>query len=321
MSQALLHPPIPGIGSADPALSVRNLSVDFRARRGNTRIAVRQLSFDVAEGECLALIGVAGSGKTTTLDALCGLLPNQARIASGMAIHGGQDLLSLSPRRIAALRGTTIAVLRHDVNRLLDPLYRIREHLAEALRQARLPALAKAPRDWLPIFYELGFVEPESVLARRPNELPTSLLQRTILAIALLTGAKLILADEPTAGMDAIAEAQFLHLLDELRRRRNVAIVLGTGSFGVARFLADRVLMLYEGGEVESGTTDDLLATPKSPYTQALVSCVPKMGEYRSRLGEVRMEAVRAAAQQVMGNIPALSGQQNLGAQDQGSDD
>lgn len=305
-------PPLPIQTAADEApgglLSVRGLTVDFRARRGETRVAVRRLSFEVAEGECLALVGVAGSGKSSVLQALSGLLPRGARVSSGVADMEGQDLLTLSRRRLARLRAGHIAVLRHDVDRLFDPLYRMRDHVAEAVRHARQPGLGRAERDWLPVFYELGFIEPEILLGRRPDELPPHLLQRTVLAIAVLTGARLILADEPTAGLDAIAESQFLHLLDDLRHRRKLGIVLGTGSFGVARFLADRVTVLYQGGEIESGPTDRVLAEPRSYYTKSLIGCVPRIGEYRPRLGEVGDEALRTANRHVRGAVPRALG-------------
>ena len=145
----------------------------------------------------------------------------------------------------------------------------------------------------MPILYEVGLVEPESMLGKYPDQLPEITVQRLLFAMALMRGVELLIADEPTSELDATAESQILRLLNELRESRGLTILLLTHNFGILSNLADRVAVMFEGTIVETGPADQILQKPKSGYTRALLDCVPKLGERRERLGEVDHVTVR----------------------------
>ncbi len=284
----------------EPLLRVVDLTIELAKRRGSVVDAIRGVSFEVPRGGIFALVGVTGSGKSEIALSLTGLLPGHwARLQSGEVWFDGEDLLTLSRGRLRELRATRIAYLFREPDALLNPLYTIGEHLSEALgrRGKRL-----TPEMLLQIaeqFYEVGLVEPEMILPRRPLELKRSVRQRVMLAMALLGGAELIIADEPTSQMDALAEMQFIELLRELRNKRQLSVLLVTHNFGIVEGLADEVAVVFSGGIVESGKAEALVRNPANLYTRQLVDCVPKLGGRRKLLGELNLNGVRSATEAV----------------------
>jgi len=281
-------------------LQVKNLQVELAGRRGGLAggmvEAIRDVSFEVRKGSVFALVGVTGSGKSEIALSLTGLLPgNWARVSGGEVWFDGEDLLVQSKRRLRDLRATRIAYLFREPDALLNPIFTIAEHLAEALGRRGRKLSAEMRQRIDEQFYEVGLVEPEMILPRRPLDLKRSVRQRVMLATALLCGAELIIADEPTSQLDAMAEMQFVELLMELRRKRRLTLLLATHNFGIIEGLADEVVVLFSGGIVEAGSADEVIKNPRNRYTRQLIDCVPRLGGRRDRLGELSADGVQAA--------------------------
>ena len=281
-------------------LRVNNLQVELAGRRGGAAggmvEAIRGVSFQVRKGSAFALVGVTGSGKSEIALSLTGLLPgNWAQVSGGEVWFDGEDLLLQSKRRLRDLRATRIAYLFREPDALLNPIFTIAEHLAEALgrRGRKLSTEMRLRIDEQ--FYEVGLVEPEMILPRRPLELKRSVRQRVMLAMALLCGAELIIADEPTSQLDAMAEMQFVELRMELRRKRRLTLLLATHNFGIVEGLADEVAVLFSGGIVEAGPAAEVVKNPRNRYTRQLIDCVPRLGDRREQLGELSPAGVQAA--------------------------
>lgn len=203
------------------------------------------------------------------------------------------DLYEERYRRLRRLRRGPVAYLFRDIQSQLNPRLTMRQHIRESIELAGKKKEFKDEQSWLPVLYEVGLVEPERLLGRYPDQLPDVLVQRLLIAMALIRGAEFLIADEPTSVLDATAERQILRLLRELCESRGLTILLLTHNFGILDGLADRVAVMFEGQIVESGPTDSLLGEPQSLYTRSLLNCVPRLGERRTRLGEVDHVAVR----------------------------
>lgn len=304
-----LSDPAPGASHAVPQegdliLQVSGLRVDLAGRRGPAAgggvQAIRGVSFEVRRGSIFAMVGVTGSGKSEIALSLTGLLPGHwATVREGRVLFDGVDLLTLSRRELRRLRASRIAYLFREPDGLLNPMFTIAEHLAEAMgRRGR--KLTAEMRDRIDReFYEVGLVEPEMILPRRPFELRRPTRQRVMLAMALLGGAELIIADEPTSQLDAMAEMQFVELLLALRQRRQLTLLLATHNIGIVDGLADEVAVLFSGGIVESGPANSVLRRPQNLYTRQLVGCVPRPGRRRAKLGELDASGVAAAREAV----------------------
>ncbi|MCP5541535.1 MAG: ABC transporter ATP-binding protein [Akkermansiaceae bacterium] len=306
--------PKPGLGEtlgkAPPLLEVAGVTIDYPRKGGAEPVlGARNVSFWLDPGEVMALVGATGSGKTTLTRALGGLLPRRARVLGGTAVlspginpdgrHRPVDLLAAPARQMRLLRRERLAYLTREFSTQLNPLLTIRRHIREAVRLGRRSIEFAAEAAWMPVLYDVGLVEPETLLDRFPAQVPGIALQRLLVAMALMRGVEILIADEPTSSLDAAAGAQFLRLLDDLRKRHRLAILFVTHSFGAVRGFADRVAVLFEGGVIETGLADQVLNRPKSDYTRALLDCVPRLGEKRARLGEVDRVAARDAAARV----------------------
>jgi ABC-type dipeptide/oligopeptide/nickel transport system ATPase component len=295
----------------EPLLRVSDLHIQLARRRGSVVDEIRSVSLQIDRGSIFALVGVTGSGKSELALSLTGLLPDQwARVQSGEVWFDGQDLLALSHRHLRQLRATRIAYLFRETDALLNPVYTVAEHVAEALGRRGRKMNPETGQQIAEQFYEVGLVEPEMILPRRPMDLQRSVRQRVMLAIALLCGAELIIADEPTSQLDAMAEMQFIKLLSELRFKRALSILLVTHNFGIVDGIADEVAVMFSGGIVESGTAAEVIHQPKNLYTQQLIDCVPRLREGRSRLGELDPAGVRAAYESVGEDAQLLPGRE-----------
>ena len=193
-----------------------------------------------------------------------------------------------------------MAYLFREVETQLDSRFPVRQHIADAIQLAgRDLVYPGGEADWLPTLYEVGLADPESVLGAEPSSLTRIVLQRVLLAMALLSGAELIIADEPTADLDAAAEAQILEVFRKLCIEKQLTFLLVTNDFGLVSGAADRVSVMYDGGIVESGPASDVVRNPQNAYTRALLDCVPRLGEYRERLGRLD-EKARIAAEKAL---------------------
>lgn len=297
-------PPRPVPFSIPPSvtalLSLSRLSLASRPRGESVRTLVSEVNLQLRKGEALGLIGGLGAGKTVLLQSLTGLLPPRIRITGGSALldpgsPGEIDLSRFPAWRMRRLRRNRIAILCRDAAGQWNPKLTVRQHLRETLDLADLPSDRRAEADWMPTLYEAGLIEPENLLGLYPRQLPGVVLQRFTIAMGLLKGADLWIADEPTSDLDATGEDQILRLLRDLCEKRQFGLLFATHHFGVIGRLAHRVAVLFEGAIVETGEVDAVLRGPAHRYTRALLDCLPALGDRRSRLGEVDRVAERDA--------------------------
>ena len=256
------------------ALDVRGLTTQFRTRAG-TVTAVSDVSFSVAPGRILGLVGESGSGKTVTGFSILGLIDEPGRIAAGEVLVEGTDLRALPPERLRAMRGRKVAMVFQDPAMTLNPVLRIGEQMAMAVRvHEPMPkgrALARA-RDALAT---VGIPEPGERLRAYPHQLSGGMRQRVAIAIALLHRPAVIIADEPTTALDVSIQAQILAEVRRLADETGTAIVWITHDLAVVSSLADDVCVMYAGRIVERGTTEQVIAHPRHPYTRGLLDSVP----------------------------------------------
>lgn len=264
-------------------LTVRNLSIDLRAGLGQPEL-VTNVSFDVKRGGATALIGESGCGKTMTAMSLLGLLPREAQVSGGSAVLDGVDLLGLSPSKIAKVRGSKVGVVFQEPMSTLDPTMTVGEQIAESrrihLRESRRTARARA-RELLDL---VGIPNSEQRLDSFPHELSGGMQQRVGIAAAIACDPPLLIADEPTTALDVTIQAEILELLGDLRREKNLAVLLVTHDLGVVADFCDDVVVMYAGGIAEKSDVFDVFDAPRHPYTRALIRSVPGHQEALTQL-------------------------------------
>ncbi|HVV12145.1 dipeptide/oligopeptide/nickel ABC transporter permease/ATP-binding protein [Amycolatopsis sp.] len=255
--------------AAGNLLSVKGLGIEF----GTT--VVRDVSFEVAAGEAVGIVGESGCGKTVTARALLGLLPGSGRVSSGSVVFDGQELIGLADRELARIRGSRIGLVSQEPLSGLDPSFRVRGQLVEVIRRhRRMPrrdARARAAE-----LLELVRL-PADVARRYPHELSGGMAQRVSIALALAGEPALLIADEPTTALDVTVQAGILALLRELRTRLGMAIILVTHDWGVLADLCDRALVMYAGEVTEQAGVEELYAAPRHPYTEGLLAANPRL--------------------------------------------
>jgi peptide/nickel transport system ATP-binding protein len=260
----------------DLLLSVEGMSICF-GLPGTVRPVVDDVSFDVVEGETLAIVGESGSGKTLIGKALMGLLPKAAHCFQGQAMlhHGGReiDLLGQSRENYRDLRGHTLSMIFQEPMSALSPLHRVGEQVGEVMRTHRLGGDVRSRV--LEIFGEVGFPDPERIYRAYPFELSGGLRQRAVIAMAMIANPALVIADEPTTALDVTTQAMVLDLLRRLQGDRQMSVIMITHDLGVVANMADRVVVLKQGRLVESGTARAVLETPGHSYTRKLVAAAP----------------------------------------------
>jgi ABC-type glutathione transport system ATPase component len=259
-------------------LQIRDLSIVYPSARGNVT-AVRDLSLEVAAGECLGLVGESGSGKTALLLAILGLLPRSAQV-HGSIRYSGRELLGLPSRQFSDIRGTRIAMVFQDSLSALNPYMRVLDQLSEVPQVHGGMARRAAEQRALAMLEAVHIGEPERRARQYPHELSGGMRQRVMIAMALIGEPDVVLADEPTTALDVTVQAQILSLLQEMRARTGAALVLVTHDLGVVAQLADRVGVMRGGHLVELAQCEQLFACPQNPYTQALLRAVPRMEVY-----------------------------------------
>ncbi len=263
----------------DPLLRVDELSVRYVSRRHNT-LALDRVSFELARGERLAVIGESGSGKSTLTHALLGILPRTAHATARTAVLDGIDLFGgLTEKQWNELRRTRVAYIPQDPNIALNPVRQIGRQLAEAIVLARGRRVEKARlhEDVLALLRRVGIDEAERAASSYPHQLSGGQRQRVLIAIALVGKPHVILADEPTSGLDVTVQKTVLDALDELVTDTGVALILVTHDLAIARQRSDRVLVLDRGRVVEAGATLAVTDAPRDPYTRRLLDAVPSL--------------------------------------------
>jgi oligopeptide/dipeptide ABC transporter ATP-binding protein len=257
-------------------LEVNNLRTYFPTRRGLVR-AVDGVSFYLDRGELLGLVGESGCGKSMTALSVMRLIAPPGKIVEGEILFDGQDLLKLSDAEMRQMRGDDIAMIFQDPMTSLNPVFTVGEQIAEALRLHRKLSRKEAKRAAIEAMREVAIPDPARRIDDYPHQLSGGMRQRVMIAMALACNPKLLIADEPTTALDVTIQAQILELLDELRKQRELAVLLITHDLGVVAEVADRVAVMYTGRIVEESPVDELFARPKHPYTEGLLRSVPKL--------------------------------------------
>jgi peptide/nickel transport system ATP-binding protein len=258
-------------GDHQALLSVKDLSVRFVSRDW-TVSAVNGVSFDLAAGEVVCIIGESGSGKSVTMRALMRLLPTDRSRISGNITIDGTDVLSLSERQLSAVRGAKISMIFQEPMTALDPVFTIGDQITETLMRHRRISRADARKRALELLELVRIPSPERRLNNYPHELSGGLRQRAMIAVALSCGPKLLLADEPTTALDATVQIQVLILLKKLQQELGMSIIFVTHDLAVAAQIADRVAVMYAGRIIEYGAARDVLLNPQHPYTLGMLA-------------------------------------------------
>jgi oligopeptide/dipeptide ABC transporter ATP-binding protein len=257
-------------------LEVKDLQTHFPTRAGLVR-AVDGVSFHLDRGELLGLVGESGCGKSITALSVMRLIAAPGKIVNGEILFDGKDLLKLSDAEMRDMRGDDIAMIFQDPMTSLNPVFTVGEQIAEALRLHRKMSRSEARKATIEAMREVAIPDPARRLDDYPHQLSGGMRQRIMIAMALACNPKLLIADEPTTALDVTIQAQILELLNELRKQRELAVLLITHDLGVVAEVADRVAVMYTGRIVEQSPVDELFARPKHPYTEGLLRSVPKL--------------------------------------------
>jgi oligopeptide/dipeptide ABC transporter ATP-binding protein len=263
-------------------LSVRNLTVTLMTGSGPAD-AVRNLSFGIERGQILGIAGESGSGKTMTALSIMGLLPYKGK-ASGSIDFDGEELVGFKPKDFRRVRGKDVAMIFQDPITSLHPMLTIETQLTEHLRHHRKVSKAEARARALELLDTVKIPDPETALKAHPSQFSGGMRQRIAIAMALACQPKLLIADEPTTALDVTVQAGILKLLDELRKSKNLSVIVITHDLGVLSALTDQLMIMYAGTEVESGPTSQVLTRPRHPYTQGLIDALPDSGANGKRL-------------------------------------
>ena len=275
-----------GARTAEPAvLEIRDLCVDIAVPAGVLH-AVSGVGFTVRPGETVCLVGESGCGKTITSLAIMRLLPRRATIRAERLVFEGRDLLGLTEREMAALRGNRMGMIFQDPMTSLNPVYTIGDQLAEIYRQHRRAGRREARERAEFLLRHIGIASPGLRLGQYPHQLSGGLRQRMMIAMTLMCEPALLIADEPTTALDVTVQVQILQLLRRLQSEFRTALILITHDLGIVARMADRVAVMYAGGVVESGAAAEIFAAPQHPYTQGLLACIPVPGA-KGRLGSI----------------------------------
>ena len=267
-------------------LEVRNLRVEFNTRRG-TLVAIDDVSFDIAPGEVLGVVGESGAGKSITGTAIIGLLERPGRVAGGEILMEGRRIDNLPPEQMRKIRGRHIGAIFQDPLTSLNPLYTIGTQLIETI-QTHLPMSgADARKRAIELLGEVGIPAPERRIDHYPHQFSGGMRQRVVIALALCANPKLIIADEPTTALDVSIQAQIITLLKRLCRDNGTAIMLVTHDMGVIAETADRVAVMYAGRVVEIGPVQEVIHNPQHPYTTGLMGSIPAVGQELERLPQI----------------------------------
>ena len=281
--------------NAAPLLSVRNLRVEFNTRRG-TLVAVDDVSFDIAPGEVLGVVGESGAGKSITGTAIIGLLERPGRIAAGEVLLEGSRIDNLPPDQMRRIRGRRIGAIFQDPLTSLNPLYTVGRQITETIEQHLPMNGAQARARAIELLGEVGIPAPERRIDHYPHQFSGGMRQRVVIALALCANPRLIIADEPTTALDVSIQAQIITLLKRLCRDHGTAIMLVTHDMGVIAETADRVAVMYAGRIAEIGPVQQVIHDPQHPYTVGLMGSIPAVGQDVERLPQIEGSMPRLTA-------------------------
>jgi peptide/nickel transport system ATP-binding protein len=271
---------------APPLLSVRDLKVEFPTRQG-LLTAVDGISFDVARGEVLGIVGESGAGKSLTGAAIIRLLEPPGRIAGGEVRLEGERIDDLSPEAFRRVRGKRIGMVFQDPLTSLNPLYTVGRQLIETIRTHDDVTLEAARERAVSLLNEVGIPAAAQRLDAYPHQFSGGMRQRVVISLALAASPLLVIADEPTTALDVSVQAQVISVLKRLCREKGTAVILITHDMGVIAETADRVAVMYAGRIVEMGPARDVIKQPKHPYTKGLMGSIPSVDGTGRRLEQI----------------------------------
>ncbi|MDA0983593.1 MAG: ABC transporter ATP-binding protein [Proteobacteria bacterium] len=281
-----------------PLLEVKDLRVEFPTRRG-VLVAVDGISFSIAPGEVLGVVGESGAGKSLTGMAVIRLLEPPGRIAGGEVRLDGQRIDDLPLDQLRRIRGRRIGAIFQDPLTSLNPLYTVGEQITETILTHLEVSPAEARERALGLLREVGIPAPESRIDHYPHQFSGGMRQRVVIALALCAEPRLIIADEPTTALDVSIQAQIIQLLKRLAREHGTAVMLITHDMGVIAETADRVAVMYAGRIAEIGPVREVIHSPRHPYTVGLMGSIPKLG---AGMGKKHMRLA-----QIEGAMPRLN--------------
>lgn len=269
-------------------LEVKGLNVDLPLPAGMLH-AVRNVSFEVEQGETLSLVGESGCGKSMTALAIMNLLPRGAIRTAETLSFQGQNLLPMGESQMAGIRGEKMAMIFQEPMTSLDPCYTIGNQLEEAILEHQKVTTAEARDRAIFLLEKVGITAAASRLKQYPHQLSGGLRQRVMIAMGLMCGPSLIIADEPTTALDVTIQAQILSLLASIQKEFSMGLIMITHDLGVVARITDRVAVMYCGQVVETGSAQEIFAAPQHPYTRGLMDCIPVPGKTKpgQKLGSI----------------------------------
>jgi oligopeptide/dipeptide ABC transporter ATP-binding protein len=267
----------------NPLLRLEGLRIAFQHRTGSTEV-VRGVDLEVGPGETVGLVGESGSGKSLTCRSVIRLMPRHARMTAARVQFEGRDVLTLSKSELRTHRAHNVGMIFQDPFSCFDPTKRVGEQVAETLRVNAGMDRTSAHDRTLELLANVDIDRPEQRYRSYPHELSGGMRQRVMIAIAISAGPKLLIADEPTTGLDVTTQAQILALIEQLRRGSEMAVLLVSHDFGVIAQACDRVAVMYGGYVVEAGPVDEVCAEPRHPYTRALLESIPNVDSAGQRV-------------------------------------
>ncbi len=270
----------------ETVLSVQDLTVEFVTRRGTLR-ALDKISFDIARGEVLGVVGESGAGKSVTGSAIIGLIDPPGRIADGKVVLSGERVDHLPPEQMRRVRGKRIGMIFQDPLTSLNPLYRVGEQLIETIQTHTDLNAADARKRAIALLDEVGIPAPERRIDGYPHEFSGGMRQRVVIALALCAEPEFIIADEPTTALDVSVQAQIIGLIKRLCKERGTSVMLVTHDMGVIAETADRVAVMYAGRVAEIGPVREVIKQPLHPYTQGLMGAIPSITGDAERLVQI----------------------------------
>lgn len=281
-----------------PELLVKNLKVSFSTSKKEL-IAVRGISYQLNQGEILALVGESGCGKTVSALSILRLIQEPpGKIVSGEILFAGKDLLKLKKKELQDLRGKDIAMIFQDPMTSLNPVITIGEQIIETLLRHTSLSRKKAREKSFRLLEQVEIPSPKQKLDQYPHQLSGGMRQRVMIAMALSCSPRILIADEPTTALDVLIQAQILSLLKKIKNDTQMSILLITHDLGVVAEVAERVMVMYAGEIVESGSVNDLFRSPLHPYTIGLMESIPTLESTQQKLSKLK---------EISGTVPSLS--------------
>ena len=281
-----------------PELLVKNLKVSFAALKKEL-IAVRGISYQLNQGEILALVGESGCGKTVSALSILRLIQEPpGKIVSGEILFAGKDLLKLKKKELQDRRGKDIAMIFQDPMTSLNPVLTIGEQIIETLLRHTSLSRKKAREKSFRLLEQVEIPSPKQKLDQYPHQLSGGMRQRVMIAMALSCSPRILIADEPTTALDVLIQAQILSLLKKIKNDTQMSILLITHDLGVVAEVAERVMVMYAGEIVESGSVNDLFRSPLHPYTIGLMESIPTLESSQQKLSRLK---------EISGTVPSLS--------------